>query len=183
MRPPWWRRQYRELKKLLFSRPSKCPIDLFGPATNGTILKQLQGTFRLCLLVSYLYRPLAAASHYTILSCPPRPPPPARPGQRTTRSPAPAAPGARVARAQNAPGSAQNDLRQGTAFSVTAARPPPGAPSRPAHTGLPRLPRPSPVSADAGRGWAKSSHAPWPSVWARPRRARRGNNRGRTVSD
>ena len=95
-------------------------------------------------------------------SCPPRPPPPARPGQRTTRSPAPAAPGARVARAQNAPGSAQNGLRQGTAFSVAAARPPPGAPSRPAHTGLPRLPRPSPVSADAGRGWAKSSHARWP---------------------
>ena len=40
--PPWWRRQYRELKKLLFSRPSKCPIDLFGPVANGTILKQPQ---------------------------------------------------------------------------------------------------------------------------------------------
>ena len=95
-------------------------------------------------------------------SCPPRPPPPARPGQRTTRSPAPAAPGERVARAQNAPGSAENDLHSDTAFSLAAARPPPAAPSRPAHTGLPRLPRPSPVSADAGRGWAKSSHARWP---------------------
>ena len=52
------------------------------------------------------------------LSCPPRPPPPARPGQRTTRSPAPAAPGERVARAQNAPGFAENDLRSGTAFSL-----------------------------------------------------------------
>jgi len=30
-RPPWWRRQYRELKKLIFSAPSKCPTDLFGP--------------------------------------------------------------------------------------------------------------------------------------------------------
>ena len=107
-----------------------------------------------------------------------RPPPPARPGQRTTRSPAPVAPGERVARAQNAPGFAENDLHSDTAFSLAAARPPPPRPSRPAHAGLPRLPRPSPVSADAGRGWAKSSHAPWPSVWARPRRARRGNTAG-----
>ena len=41
-RPPWWRRQYRELKKLFFSAPRKCPIDLFGPVANGTILKRLQ---------------------------------------------------------------------------------------------------------------------------------------------
>ena len=41
VRPPWWRRQYRELKKLIFSAPSKCPIDLFGPYANGTILKRL----------------------------------------------------------------------------------------------------------------------------------------------
>jgi len=40
-RPPWWRRQYRELKKLFFSAPSKCPIDRFGPVANGTILKRL----------------------------------------------------------------------------------------------------------------------------------------------
>ena len=40
-RPPWWRRQYRELKKLFFAAPSKCPIGLFGPVANGTILKQL----------------------------------------------------------------------------------------------------------------------------------------------
>ena len=33
-RPPWWRRQYRELKKLFFSPPRKCPIDLFGPVAN-----------------------------------------------------------------------------------------------------------------------------------------------------
>ena len=42
-RPPWWRRQYRELKKLIFSAPSKCPIDLFGPVANGRILKRLHG--------------------------------------------------------------------------------------------------------------------------------------------
>ena len=30
-RPPWRRRQYRELKKLIFLAPSMCPIDLFGP--------------------------------------------------------------------------------------------------------------------------------------------------------
>ena len=40
-RPPWWRRQYRELKKLIFLAPSKCPIDLFGPLANGRILKRL----------------------------------------------------------------------------------------------------------------------------------------------
>ena len=33
-RPPWWRRQYRELKKLIFLAPSTCPIDLFGPLAN-----------------------------------------------------------------------------------------------------------------------------------------------------
>ena len=41
-RPPSWRRQYRELKKLHFSSPSMCPIDLFGPVDNGMILKQLR---------------------------------------------------------------------------------------------------------------------------------------------
>ena len=30
-RPPWRRRQFRELKKLIFSPPRKCPIDIFGP--------------------------------------------------------------------------------------------------------------------------------------------------------
>ena len=40
-RPPWWRRQYRDIKKLFFSPPSKCPIDLFGPVANGRILKRL----------------------------------------------------------------------------------------------------------------------------------------------
>ena len=38
-RPPWWDRQYRELKKLFFSAPGKCPIDLFGPVANGRILE------------------------------------------------------------------------------------------------------------------------------------------------
>ena len=42
MRPPSWRRQYRVLKKLHFSSPSMCPIDLFGPVANRTILKQLR---------------------------------------------------------------------------------------------------------------------------------------------
>ena len=41
VRPPWWRRQYRELKKLIFSAPSTCPIDLFGPVANRTVLKRL----------------------------------------------------------------------------------------------------------------------------------------------
>ena len=42
-RPSWRDRQYRELKKLFFSAPSKCPIGLFGPVSNRTILKQLHG--------------------------------------------------------------------------------------------------------------------------------------------
>ena len=33
-RPSRRDRQYRELKKLFFSPPSKCPIDLFGPVAN-----------------------------------------------------------------------------------------------------------------------------------------------------
>ena len=40
-RPPWWDRQYRELKKLIFSAPRKCPIGLFGPLAHGTILERL----------------------------------------------------------------------------------------------------------------------------------------------
>ena len=38
-------RQYRDIKELIFSAPSKCPIDLFGPLANGTILKRLLGEF------------------------------------------------------------------------------------------------------------------------------------------
>ena len=45
-RPSWRDRQYRELKKLIFSAPSKCPIDLFGPVSNRTILKRLHGASR-----------------------------------------------------------------------------------------------------------------------------------------
>ena len=44
-RPPWRRRQYRELKKLIFLAPRKCPIDLFRPVANRRILKQLLGGF------------------------------------------------------------------------------------------------------------------------------------------
>ena len=40
-RPPWRHRLYRELKKLIFSAPRKCPIGRFGPQTNGRILKRL----------------------------------------------------------------------------------------------------------------------------------------------
>ena len=52
-RPPWWGRQYRELKKLFFSAPRKCPIYLFGLLANRTILKRLQVSVGFCLLVSY----------------------------------------------------------------------------------------------------------------------------------
>ena len=45
-RPSWRDRQYRELKKIFFSPPSKCPIDLFGPVSNRTILKRLHGASR-----------------------------------------------------------------------------------------------------------------------------------------
>ena len=44
-RPPWWRRQYRDIEKLFFLGPSKCPIGLFGPGANRTILEQLQFAF------------------------------------------------------------------------------------------------------------------------------------------
>ena len=40
-----------------FLAPSTCPIDLFGPVANRTILKRLHAAFRVCLLVSYM--PLA----------------------------------------------------------------------------------------------------------------------------
>ena len=40
-RQSYWDRQYRELKKLIFLAPSTCPIDLFGPVANGTVLKRL----------------------------------------------------------------------------------------------------------------------------------------------
>ena len=40
-RPSWRDRQYRELQKIFFSPPRKCPIDLFGPVANGMILRRL----------------------------------------------------------------------------------------------------------------------------------------------
>ena len=33
-RPPWWRRQYRDIKKLMCSAHRKCPIGLCGPVSN-----------------------------------------------------------------------------------------------------------------------------------------------------
>ena len=45
-RPTPLARQYRELKKLFFSPPSKCAIDLFGPVANRAILRQLHVTSR-----------------------------------------------------------------------------------------------------------------------------------------
>ena len=42
-RRPWRRRQYRDIKKLIFLTPSKCPIDLCGPVANRRILKQMHG--------------------------------------------------------------------------------------------------------------------------------------------
>ena len=47
-RPPWWCRQYRELKKLFFLGPSKCPIDLFGPVSNRTVLERLHARSEFC---------------------------------------------------------------------------------------------------------------------------------------
>ena len=46
-RPSWQDRQYRELKKLIFSRPKKCPICLFGPLANRTMLERLHVAFTL----------------------------------------------------------------------------------------------------------------------------------------
>ena len=55
-RPPWWDRQNRELKKLIFSPPRKCPTDLFGPLANRTILERLHGVSCSAFLVSYTAR-------------------------------------------------------------------------------------------------------------------------------
>ncbi len=51
-RPSSRDRQYRELKKLIFSAPIKRPTDLFGPVANRTILKQLHARSEFGLLVS-----------------------------------------------------------------------------------------------------------------------------------
>ena len=58
-RPSWRGRQYRELKKIIFSPPITCPIDIFGPLANGTILKRLHRHV-VRLLVSYM--PLAGGA-------------------------------------------------------------------------------------------------------------------------
>ena len=39
-RPPWRRRQFRELKKIFFLAPSKCRIDLFEPVANRAVLER-----------------------------------------------------------------------------------------------------------------------------------------------
>ena len=61
-RPPWWDRQYRELKKLIFLAPRKCPIDLFGPVANGTVLKRLHAHCENLVCLSRLARARAAFS-------------------------------------------------------------------------------------------------------------------------
>ena len=40
-RPPWCRRQYRDIQKLIFLAPRKRPIGTFGPLANRRILKRL----------------------------------------------------------------------------------------------------------------------------------------------
>ena len=55
-RPSWRDRQYRELKKIFFSPPSKCLIDLFGPVANRNDTRRTACRIS-CLLVSY--NPLA----------------------------------------------------------------------------------------------------------------------------
>ena len=45
-RPPWRDCQYREIKKIFFSPLSKCPIDLFGPVANRTILIKVHAASR-----------------------------------------------------------------------------------------------------------------------------------------
>ena len=59
-RPPWRRRQFRELKKLFFLAPSTCPIDLFGPLANRTVLKRLHDAFAPVLHASVFTAPLAS---------------------------------------------------------------------------------------------------------------------------
>ena len=56
MRLSWRDRQFRELKKIIFLAPRKCPIALFGPVANRTILKQLHVAFG---LLASVYMPLA----------------------------------------------------------------------------------------------------------------------------
>ena len=41
----WWRRQYRDIKKLIFLAPTTCPSDLIGSLANRTTLKQLHARF------------------------------------------------------------------------------------------------------------------------------------------
>ena len=60
-RPPWRRRQFRELKKLFFSPPRKCPIDIFGPVANRRILTRLRGV---CFLVSYTAKAHGFSAHF-----------------------------------------------------------------------------------------------------------------------
>ena len=50
-RPPWWRRQYRDIKKLIFSAPRKCPIAVFGPVANRTVLERQRSKKKLVPLL------------------------------------------------------------------------------------------------------------------------------------
>ena len=47
-RPPWRDRQYRDIKKLIFLVPSKCPIDRFELVSNRTVLKRLHAVPSFC---------------------------------------------------------------------------------------------------------------------------------------
>ena len=53
-RPPWsTAASSPRIKKKSFSAPSTCPIDLFGPVANRSVLKRLHGRAGcVCLLVS-----------------------------------------------------------------------------------------------------------------------------------
>ena len=64
-RPPWpWAAGRPRIKKKEFSAPSTCPIDLFGPVANGTILKRLHAAFA---LASVLQDASFQLSHSTAL--------------------------------------------------------------------------------------------------------------------
>ena len=52
-------RQYRDIKKLFFWAPSKCPIALVGPLANGRILKQLHHAYSKSNKTGYQEQPLS----------------------------------------------------------------------------------------------------------------------------
>ena len=87
-RPPWRDRQYRELKKIFFSPPTKCPIGLFGPLANRTILKRecMLSTLREGGLRQPELRRAASAFRNHETASPPRAHPPASARGQTIRA-------------------------------------------------------------------------------------------------